>query len=48
MGGRFGKYGDFKRKAKLRQSRISKRKAEKIAPITKGLPGPKKKPGNNT
>jgi hypothetical protein len=30
MGGRFGKYGDTKRKAKLRHSRPVKKKGEKV------------------
>ena len=29
MGGRFGKYGDLKRKAVLRKSRIEKRRLQK-------------------
>jgi hypothetical protein len=29
MGGRFGKYGDLKRKAALRKSRIEKRRLQK-------------------
>jgi len=29
MGGRFGKYGDFKRKVRIRQSRLLKRDVER-------------------
>jgi hypothetical protein len=29
MGGRFGKYGDLKRKAALRKSRMAKRRLQK-------------------
>jgi hypothetical protein len=43
MSGRFGKYGDFKRKAKLRQSGLSKRKSEKMKPEPKEPRRPKKK-----
>jgi hypothetical protein len=32
MGGRFGKYGDAKRKAKLRQSGFVRKKGEKLKP----------------
>ena len=35
MGGRYGKYGDAKRKAKLRQSGVVKKKAEKLKPNPK-------------
>ena len=35
MGGRFGKYGDAKRKAKLRQSALVKKKAQKLKPNPK-------------
>ncbi len=35
MGGRFGKYGDAKRKAKLRQSAFVKKKAENLKPNPK-------------
>jgi hypothetical protein len=31
MGGRFGKYGDLKRKAALRKSRMAKRRLQKEA-----------------
>jgi len=30
MGGRFGKYGDFKRKARIRRSRLLKRDVERV------------------
>ncbi|MBE9531076.1 MAG: hypothetical protein IMF00_07400 [Proteobacteria bacterium] len=30
MGGRFGKYGDFKRKVRIRQSRLFKRDVERL------------------
>ena len=30
MGGRFGKYGNFKRKARIRQSRLFKRDVERV------------------
>ena len=32
MSGRFGKYGDVKRKAKLRQSGFVRKKGEKLKP----------------
>ena len=32
MGGRFGKYGDTKRKAKIRQSAIVKKKSVRLKP----------------
>jgi hypothetical protein len=32
MGGRFGKYGDTKRKANIRQSGIVRNKTEKLKP----------------
>ena len=35
MGGRFGKYGDTKRKAKLRKSGPVKNKGLKVKPDTK-------------
>jgi hypothetical protein len=43
MGGRFGKYGDTKRKAKIRQSGIVKTKVEKVKPDPKCLWRLKKK-----
>ena len=43
MGGRFGKYGDTKRKAKLRQSGIVRTKGEKVKPDPKRLRRQKKK-----
>jgi hypothetical protein len=44
MGGRFGKYGDTKRKAKLRQSGPVKKKGVKLKPDTKARKRFKKKP----
>ena len=43
MGGRFGKYGDTKRKAKLRQNAIVKNKADKLKPNSKQRRQQKKK-----
>ena len=43
MGGRFGKYGDAKRKAKLRQSGLVKKKAEKLKPDPKQIRRSRKK-----
>jgi hypothetical protein len=43
MGGRFGKYGDTKRKAKLRQSGIVRTKGEKVKPDPGQLKRRKKK-----
>ncbi|MGB5745864.1 MAG: hypothetical protein WBM69_02705 [Desulfobacterales bacterium] len=36
MGGRFGKYGDTKRKARMRQSGFITKKGEKVTPDPKG------------
>ena len=44
MGGRFGKYGDTKRKAKLRQSGPVKKKGVKFKPDNKARKRFKKKP----
>jgi hypothetical protein len=43
MGGRFGKYGDTKRKAKIRQSGLVKVKGKKVKPDSKPLRRQKKK-----
>jgi len=43
MGGRFGKYGDSKRKAKIRQSGLVKVKDKKVKPGPKPLRRQKKK-----
>jgi hypothetical protein len=43
MGGRFGKYGDTKRKAKIRQSGRAKVKGQKAQPDPKPLRHRKKK-----
>jgi len=43
MGGRFGKYGDTKRKAKIRQSGLVRVKGQKTRPDPKPLPRRKKK-----
>ena len=43
MGGRFGKYGDTKRKAKLRQSGPEKKKGLKVKPDAKSRRRFKKK-----
>jgi hypothetical protein len=56
MGGRFGKYGDTKRKAKLRYSGLVKKKGVKTKPEQKRLPAKtgckhrrlKKKQSNNS
>jgi len=37
MGGRFGKYGDFKRKASIRRSRLLKRDVERLRHISRRL-----------
>ncbi|MGB2930548.1 MAG: hypothetical protein WBB70_16795 [Desulfobacterales bacterium] len=37
MGGRFGKYGDFKRKVRIRQSRLFKRDVERVKQISRRL-----------
>jgi hypothetical protein len=43
MGGRFGKYGDTKRKTKIRQSGLFKVKSKKAKPDPKPLRRQKKK-----
>jgi hypothetical protein len=47
MGGRFGKYGDTKRKAKLRQSGIVRTKGEKVKPDPGQLKRRQKKKNDN-
>ena len=37
MGGRFGKYGDFKRKGRIRQSRVLKRDVERLRHASRRL-----------
>ena len=37
MGGRFGKYGDFKRKVRIRQSRLLKRDVERLRHTSRRL-----------
>jgi hypothetical protein len=37
MGGRFGKYGDMKRKARLRRSRSLKRNVSRLKQISRKL-----------
>ena len=37
MGGRFGKYGDFKRKVRIRQSRLLKRDVERVKQTSRRL-----------
>jgi hypothetical protein len=37
MGGRFGKYGDFKRKVRIRQSRLFKRDVERVRQTSRRL-----------
>jgi len=37
MGGRFGKYGDFKRKARIRRSRLLKRDVERLRHTSRRL-----------
>jgi hypothetical protein len=37
MGGRFGKYGDFKRKARIRRSRLLKRDVERLRQTSRRL-----------
>jgi hypothetical protein len=37
MGGRFGKYGDFKRKFRIRQSRLLKRDVERLRHTSRRL-----------
>ena len=37
MGGRFGKYGDVKRKARIRRSRRLKRDVERVRQISRRL-----------
>jgi len=46
MGGRFGKYGDTKRKARLRQSGLVKKKSGKAKPDPKRLRRQKKRRSN--
>jgi len=43
MGGRFGKYGDIKRKTKIRQSGIFGKKDSKLIPKTQKSRRPKAK-----
>lgn len=37
MSGRFGKYGDFKRKVRIRQSRLFKRDVERVGQKSRRL-----------
>jgi len=37
MGGRFGKYGDVKRKARIRRSRLLKRDVERVGQTSRRL-----------
>jgi hypothetical protein len=37
MGGRFGKYGDFKRKGRIRRSRLLKRDVERLRHTSRRL-----------
>lgn len=46
MGGRFGKYGDTKRKTRIRQSEFAKKKNEKIKPNPRRLRRQEKKWAN--